>query len=100
MVESDWRPLIGIDWRVRASAELDTHQTLITAIQMATIIEFIHTSTCYTLIDVCDEFRPCARGKKPIMKQWGNAPSVLVGRLPVSRAFNACRCGSMRCMSI
>lgn len=91
------RPLLVL-LAARASAELDTTK-LNQAIQMATIIEFIHTSTLLH-DDVVDE-SDMRRGKKTANEEWGNAPSVLVGDFLYSRAFQIMvDVGSMRCMSI
>ncbi len=69
------------------------------AIQMATIIEFIHTSTLLH-DDVVDE-SDMRRGKKTANEEWGNAPSVLVGDFLYSRAFQIMvDVGSMQCMEI
>jgi octaprenyl-diphosphate synthase len=91
------RPLLVL-LAARASAELDTSK-LDQAIQMATIIEFIHTSTLLH-DDVVDE-SDMRRGKKTANEEWGNAPSVLVGDFLYSRAFQIMvDVGSMRCMII
>ncbi|MBR7890206.1 octaprenyl diphosphate synthase [Marinomonas sp. A79] len=91
------RPLLVL-LAAKASAPLDEsqqHQT----IQMATIIEFIHTSTLLH-DDVVDE-SDMRRGKKTANEEWGNAPSVLVGDFLYSRAFQIMvDVGSMQCMSI
>ncbi len=91
------RPLLVL-LAAKASSELDTkkqHQ----AIQMATIIEFIHTSTLLH-DDVVDE-SDMRRGKKTANEEWGNAPSVLVGDFLYSRAFQIMvDVGSMQCMSV
>lgn len=91
------RPLLVL-LAARASSELDK-QKLDHAIQMATIIEFIHTSTLLH-DDVVDE-SDMRRGKKTANEEWGNAPSVLVGDFLYSRAFQIMvDVGSMQCMSI
>ena len=91
------RPLLVL-LAARASAELDATK-LDQAIQMATIIEFIHTSTLLH-DDVVDE-SDMRRGKKTANEEWGNAPSVLVGDFLYSRAFQIMvDVGSMQCMSI
>lgn len=91
------RPLLVL-LAARASAELD-QKKLDQAIQMATIIEFIHTSTLLH-DDVVDE-SDMRRGKKTANEEWGNAPSVLVGDFLYSRAFQIMvDVGSMQCMSI
>lgn len=69
------------------------------AIKMATIIEFIHTSTLLH-DDVVDE-SDMRRGKKTANEEWGNAPSVLVGDFLYSRAFQIMvDVGNMPCMEI
>lgn len=91
------RPLLVL-LAARASATLNT-QKLHQSIQMATIIEFIHTSTLLH-DDVVDE-SDMRRGKKTANEEWGNAPSVLVGDFLYSRAFQIMvDVGSMQCMSI
>lgn len=91
------RPLLVL-LAAKASAELDEPK-LDQAIQMATIIEFIHTSTLLH-DDVVDE-SDMRRGKKTANEEWGNAPSVLVGDFLYSRAFQIMvDVGSMQCMSI
>lgn len=91
------RPLLVL-LAAKASAELDK-QKLDQAIQMATIIEFIHTSTLLH-DDVVDE-SDMRRGKKTANEEWGNAPSVLVGDFLYSRAFQIMvDVGSMQCMSV
>jgi octaprenyl-diphosphate synthase len=91
------RPLLVL-LAAKASAELNPekqHQ----AIQMATIIEFIHTSTLLH-DDVVDE-SDMRRGKKTANEEWGNAPSVLVGDFLYSRAFQIMvDVGSMQCMQV
>ncbi len=54
-------------------------------IQMAVIIEFIHTATLLH-DDVVDE-SPRRRGKETAHRIWGNAASVLVGDFLYSRSF-------------
>ncbi|MGO2514379.1 octaprenyl diphosphate synthase [Marinomonas polaris] len=91
------RPLLVL-LAAKASAELDKPK-LDQAIQMATIIEFIHTSTLLH-DDVVDE-SDMRRGKKTANEEWGNAPSVLVGDFLYSRAFQIMvEVGSMQCMSV
>lgn len=69
------------------------------AIQMATIIEFIHTATLLH-DDVVDE-SSMRRGKNSANEEWGNAPAVLVGDFLYSRAFQIMvQIGNMRCMEI
>ncbi|MFT2099618.1 octaprenyl diphosphate synthase [Marinomonas sp. 2405UD66-6] len=91
------RPLLVL-LAAKASEELNSekqHQ----AIQMATIIEFIHTSTLLH-DDVVDE-SDMRRGKKTANEEWGNAPSVLVGDFLYSRAFQIMvDVGSMQCMKV
>ncbi|NVK75308.1 MAG: octaprenyl diphosphate synthase [Oceanospirillaceae bacterium] len=91
------RPLLVL-LAARASGDLDKKK-LEQTIQMATIIEFIHTSTLLH-DDVVDESN-MRRGKKTANEEWGNAPSVLVGDFLYSRAFQIMvDVGSMECMSI
>ncbi|MCB5162061.1 octaprenyl diphosphate synthase [Marinomonas algarum] len=91
------RPLLVL-LAAKASTPLDDTQQH-QAIQMATIIEFIHTSTLLH-DDVVDE-SDMRRGKKTANEEWGNAPSVLVGDFLYSRAFQIMvDVGSMQCMSI
>ncbi|MBJ7539564.1 octaprenyl diphosphate synthase [Marinomonas transparens] len=91
------RPLLVL-LAARASAQLNNMQ-LHQSIQMATIIEFIHTSTLLH-DDVVDE-SDMRRGKKTANEEWGNAPSVLVGDFLYSRAFQIMvDVGSMQCMDI
>ncbi|GAB3479372.1 octaprenyl diphosphate synthase [Marinomonas epiphytica] len=91
------RPLLVL-LAARASQPL-TDDSLEQAIKMATIIEFIHTSTLLH-DDVVDE-SDMRRGKKTANEEWGNAPSVLVGDFLYSRAFQIMvDVGSMRCMEI
>ncbi|WOD08717.1 octaprenyl diphosphate synthase [Marinomonas sp. GJ51-6] len=91
------RPLLVL-LAAKASEELNSekqHQV----IQMATIIEFIHTSTLLH-DDVVDE-SDMRRGKKTANEEWGNAPSVLVGDFLYSRAFQIMvDVGSMQCMKV
>lgn len=54
-------------------------------IQMAAIIEFIHTATL--LHDDVVDVSALRRGRETANAQWGNAPSVLVGDFLYSRAF-------------
>ena len=54
-------------------------------IQMATVIEFIHTATL--LHDDVVDVSALRRGRDTANAQWGNAPSVLVGDFLYSRAF-------------
>lgn len=91
------RPLLVL-LAAKASKELST-ETQHQAIQMATIIEFIHTSTLLH-DDVVDE-SDMRRGKKTANEEWGNAPSVLVGDFLYSRAFQIMvDVGSMQCMKV
>lgn len=91
------RPLMVL-LAARASTNLTPDQ-LHKSIQMAAIIEFIHTSTLLH-DDVVDE-SDMRRGKKTANEEWGNAPSVLVGDFLYSRAFQIMvDVGSMRCMNI
>ncbi|GAA3906085.1 polyprenyl synthetase family protein [Halomonas cibimaris] len=71
----------------------DKHVTL------ATLIEFMHTSTLLH-DDVVDESH-LRRGKQTANDAWGNAPSVLVGDFLYSRSFQMMvDVGSMRIMEI
>ncbi|MGO1344441.1 octaprenyl diphosphate synthase [Chromohalobacter japonicus] len=71
----------------------DRHVTL------ATLIEFMHTSTLLH-DDVVDESH-LRRGKATANDAWGNAPSVLVGDFLYSRSFQMMvEVGSMRVMEI
>jgi len=54
-------------------------------IEMATVIEFIHTATL--LHDDVVDVASLRRGRQTANAQWGNAPSVLVGDFLYSRAF-------------
>lgn len=91
------RPLLVL-LAAKSSNQLDESQ-LFNAIKMATIIEFIHTSTLLH-DDVVDE-SDMRRGKKTANEEWGNAPSVLVGDFLYSRAFQIMvDVGSMPCMEI
>ena len=91
------RPLLVL-LAARASNDLND-DTLQQSIKMATIIEFIHTSTLLH-DDVVDE-SDMRRGKKTANEEWGNAPSVLVGDFLYSRAFQIMvDVGSMQCMDI
>ncbi|MCB8888358.1 octaprenyl diphosphate synthase [Vreelandella malpeensis] len=68
-------------------------------IQLATLIEFMHTSTLLH-DDVVDDSH-LRRGKKTANDAWGNAPSVLVGDFLYSRSFQMMvDVGSMRIMAI
>ena len=68
-------------------------------ITLATLIEFMHTSTLLH-DDVVDESH-MRRGKKTANDAWGNAPSVLVGDFLYSRSFQMMvDVGSMRIMAI
>lgn len=91
------RPLMVL-LAARASANLDEGK-LAKAIKMATVIEFIHTSTLLH-DDVVDE-SDMRRGKKTANEEWGNAPSVLVGDFLYTRAFQLMvEIQSMQCMAI
>lgn len=71
----------------------DKHVTL------ATLIEFMHTSTLLH-DDVVDESNR-RRGKPTANDTWGNAPSVLVGDFLYSRSFQMMvEVGSMRIMQV
>lgn len=68
-------------------------------ITLATLIEFMHTSTLLH-DDVVDE-SSLRRGKETANEHWGNAPSVLVGDFLYSRSFQMMvEVGSMRVMEI
>ncbi|GAB2778254.1 polyprenyl synthetase family protein [Halomonas shantousis] len=68
-------------------------------ITLATLIEFMHTSTLLH-DDVVDE-SSMRRGKATANDAWGNAPSVLVGDFLYSRSFQMMvNVGSMRVMEI
>ncbi|MCA1773122.1 MAG: octaprenyl diphosphate synthase [Halomonas sp.] len=68
-------------------------------ISLATLIEFMHTSTLLH-DDVVDESH-MRRGKKTANDAWGNAPSVLVGDFLYARSFQMMvDVGSMRIMAI
>jgi octaprenyl-diphosphate synthase len=54
-------------------------------IEMAAIIEFIHTATL--LHDDVVDLSQLRRGRETANAKWGNAPSVLVGDFLYSRAF-------------
>ncbi len=54
-------------------------------IEMAAVIEFIHTATL--LHDDVVDMSALRRGRETANAQWGNAPSVLVGDFLYSRAF-------------
>ncbi|WP_192035978.1 octaprenyl diphosphate synthase [Halomonas sp. YLGW01] len=68
-------------------------------ITLATLIEFMHTSTLLH-DDVVDESH-LRRGKATANDAWGNAPSVLVGDFLYSRSFQMMvEVGSMRVMEV
>jgi octaprenyl-diphosphate synthase len=68
-------------------------------VTLATLIEFMHTSTLLH-DDVVDESH-LRRGKATANDAWGNAPSVLVGDFLYSRSFQMMvDVGSMRIMSV
>lgn len=68
-------------------------------INLATLIEFMHTSTLLH-DDVVDESH-MRRGKTTANDAWGNAPSVLVGDFLYSRSFQMMvEVGSMRVMEV
>jgi octaprenyl-diphosphate synthase len=54
-------------------------------IELATVIEFLHTATL--LHDDVVDHSGLRRGRVTANKKWGNAPSVLVGDFLYSRAF-------------
>ncbi|MCV6613341.1 MAG: polyprenyl synthetase family protein [Cellvibrionaceae bacterium] len=68
-------------------------------IELAAIIEFIHTATL--LHDDVVDVSALRRGRPTANAQWGNAPSVLVGDFLYSRAFQMLvAIGSMDIMAI
>jgi len=68
-------------------------------IEMAAIIEFIHTATL--LHDDVVDLSQLRRGRATANAQWGNAPSVLVGDFLYSRAFQMLvSLGDLRIMSV
>ncbi|WP_280548390.1 MULTISPECIES: octaprenyl diphosphate synthase [unclassified Halomonas] len=68
-------------------------------ITLATLVEFMHTSTLLH-DDVVDESH-LRRGKATANDAWGNAPSVLVGDFLYSRSFQMMvEVGSMRIMNV
>lgn len=68
-------------------------------IDMAAVIEFIHTATL--LHDDVVDVSALRRGRATANAQWGNAPSVLVGDFLYSRAFQMLvTLGDMRIMQI
>ena len=68
-------------------------------VTLATLIEFMHTSTLLH-DDVVDESH-LRRGKATANDAWGNAPSVLVGDFLYSRSFQMMvEVGSMRIMEV
>ncbi|WP_163558332.1 octaprenyl diphosphate synthase [Halomonas sp. NO4] len=68
-------------------------------IELATLIEFMHTSTLLH-DDVVDESH-LRRGKATANDAWGNAPSVLVGDFLYSRSFQMMvAVGSIRIMDV
>ncbi|CAM3506401.1 octaprenyl diphosphate synthase [Halomonas lysinitropha] len=68
-------------------------------ITLATLVEFMHTSTLLH-DDVVDESH-LRRGKATANDAWGNAPSVLVGDFLYSRSFQMMvEVGSMRIMDV
>ena len=68
-------------------------------IELATIIEFIHTATL--LHDDVVDISSLRRGRETANAKWGNAPSVLVGDFLYSRAFQMMvAIGDMNIMSI
>lgn len=68
-------------------------------ITLATLIEFMHTSTLLH-DDVVDE-SSMRRGKETANEHWGNAPSVLVGDFLYARSFQMMvEVGSMQVMEL
>ncbi|MCL7929641.1 octaprenyl diphosphate synthase [Halomonas llamarensis] len=87
------RPLLVLLAARALGYDSDKHITL------ATLIEFMHTSTLLH-DDVVDESH-LRRGKQTANDSWGNAPSVLVGDFLYSRSFQMMvDVGSMRIMAI
>lgn len=87
------RPLLVLLAARSLGYEGDKHVTL------ATLIEFMHTSTLLH-DDVVDESH-LRRGRQTANDNWGNAPSVLVGDFLYSRSFQMMiDVGSMRIMAI
>ena len=70
-----------------------------TRLQLAAVVEFIHTATLLH-DDVVDE-SPLRRGRQTANTAFGNAAAVLVGDFLYSRAFQMMlRAGSMRVMQV
>ena len=68
-------------------------------IDLATVIEFLHTATL--LHDDVVDVSAMRRGKLTANEKWGNAPSVLVGDFIYSRAFQMMvSIGNMEVMNI
>ncbi|MET0226220.1 MAG: polyprenyl synthetase family protein [Dokdonella sp.] len=87
------RPMLHL-LAARAAGYTGTHQ-----IQLAALIEFIHTSTLLH-DDVVDE-SDLRRGRQTANAVWGNAASVLVGDFLYSRSFQMMvELDSMRVMQI
>ncbi|MDI5983495.1 octaprenyl diphosphate synthase [Halomonas sp. M4R5S39] len=87
------RPLLVLLAARALDYQGDEHVTL------ATLIEFMHTSTLLH-DDVVDESH-MRRGKATANDAWGNAPSVLVGDFLYSRSFQMMvGVGSMRIMEV
>ncbi len=87
------RPLLVLLAARALGYQGDRHVTL------ATLIEFMHTSTLLH-DDVVDESH-LRRGKATANDAWGNAPSVLVGDFLYSRSFQMMvEVGSMRIMDV
>ncbi|MCH4564477.1 octaprenyl diphosphate synthase [Halomonas sp. EGI 63088] len=87
------RPLLVLLAARSLGYQGDKHVTL------ATLIEFMHTSTLLH-DDVVDESH-LRRGKATANDAWGNAPSVLVGDFLYSRSFQMMiGVGSMRIMDV
>jgi octaprenyl-diphosphate synthase len=87
------RPLLVLLAARALGYQGDRHVTL------ATLIEFMHTSTLLH-DDVVDESH-LRRGKATANDAWGNAPSVLVGDFLYSRSFQMMvEVGSMRIMEV
>ncbi len=87
------RPLLVLLTARACGYQADRH------VELATIIEFIHTATL--LHDDVVDASGMRRGKPTSNAKWGNAPSVLVGDFLYSRAFEMMvDIGSLDVMSI
>ena len=87
------RPLVAILSARAAGYQGDLH------VNVAAVIEFLHTSTLLH-DDVVDESR-MRRGRATANQVWGNAASVLVGDFLISRSFQlVVEVGDLRLMEI